>query len=99
MSARIGVGGIFIECNHFTAQFADRAAFERSEWLAGDALLAHHEKRTRHSAAVMFNEISYAMTLAGRPGWAAWAASGPAAATSSRASRTATAVGLVGRRA
>ena len=40
MSARVGVGGIFIECNHFTAQFADRAAFERSEWLAGDALLA-----------------------------------------------------------
>ena len=40
MSARIGVGGIFIECNHFTAQLADRAAFERSEWLTGEALLA-----------------------------------------------------------
>ena len=40
MSARVGVGGIFIECNHFTAQLADRAAFERSEWLAGEALLA-----------------------------------------------------------
>ena len=40
MSARVGVGGIFIECNHFTAQLADRAAFERSEWLTGEALLA-----------------------------------------------------------
>ncbi len=40
MSARVGVGGIFIECNHFTAQLAGRAAFERSEWLAGEALLA-----------------------------------------------------------
>ena len=45
--------------------------FFRPASLAGDALLAHHEKRTRHSAAVLFNEISYAMTLAGRPGWAA----------------------------
>lgn len=40
MAPRIGVGGIFIECNHFTAQLADRAAFERSEWLAGEAILA-----------------------------------------------------------
>ena len=40
MAPRIGVGGIFIECNHFTAQLADRAAFERSEWLTGEALLA-----------------------------------------------------------
>tara|TARA_B100000029_G_scaffold455902_1_gene483509 strand:- start:1842 stop:3356 length:1515 start_codon:yes stop_codon:yes gene_type:complete len=40
MSSRIGVGGIFIECNHFTAQIADRKVFERSERLAGDALLA-----------------------------------------------------------
>ena len=40
MSARVGVGGIFIECNHFTAQLADHAAFERSEWLTGEALLA-----------------------------------------------------------
>ena len=40
MSAQVGVGGIFIECNHFTAQLADRAAFERSEWLTGEALLA-----------------------------------------------------------
>ena len=40
MPARIAVGGIFIECNHFTAQLADRAAFERSEWLSGGALLA-----------------------------------------------------------
>ena len=40
MSARVGVGGIFIECNHFTAQLVDRAAFERSEWLTGEALLA-----------------------------------------------------------
>ncbi|MDP7585632.1 MAG: M81 family metallopeptidase [Verrucomicrobiota bacterium] len=41
MSARVGVGGIFIESNHFTAQLADRAAFERSEWLTGEALLAN----------------------------------------------------------
>ena len=40
MSARIGVGGIFIECNHFTSHLADRSAFERSEWLAGETLLA-----------------------------------------------------------
>ena len=40
MAARIGVGGIFIECNHFTSQLADRAAFERSEWLCGGELLA-----------------------------------------------------------
>ena len=40
MPARIAVGGIFIECNHFTAQLADRVAFERSEWLSGGALFA-----------------------------------------------------------
>ena len=40
ISARVGIGGIFIECNHFTSQLADRASFERSEWLVGDALLA-----------------------------------------------------------
>ena len=40
MSARIGVCGIFIECNHFTVQLADRATFERSEWLCGGELLA-----------------------------------------------------------
>ena len=40
MSARIGVCGIFIECNHFTVQLADRATFERSEWLYGGELLA-----------------------------------------------------------
>jgi len=39
MSSRIGVGGIFIECNHFTAQLADRELFERAEWLNGEALL------------------------------------------------------------
>ena len=40
MSARIGVCGIFIECNHFTVELADRATFERSEWLCGGELLA-----------------------------------------------------------
>ena len=40
ISARVGIGGVFIECNHFTSQLADRASFERSEWLRGDALLA-----------------------------------------------------------
>lgn len=45
--------------------------FFRPASLAGDALLAHHEQRTRQSAAVLFNEVSYAVTLAGRPGWAA----------------------------
>jgi microcystin degradation protein MlrC len=42
MSARIGVGGIFIESNHFTEQLADRAAFERSEWLCSGELLARN---------------------------------------------------------
>jgi len=42
MSARIGVGGLFIESNHFTEQLADRAAFERSEWLCGGELLARN---------------------------------------------------------
>ncbi len=40
MSLRIGVGGIFIECNHFTNQLTDLAAFERSEYLTGAELLA-----------------------------------------------------------
>ena len=40
MAVRIAVGGVFIESNHFTAKFADRATFERSEWLSGGALLA-----------------------------------------------------------
>ena len=40
MSLRIGVGGIFIECNHFTSQLTDLAAFERSEYLTGAELLA-----------------------------------------------------------
>lgn len=45
--------------------------FFRPVSLAGDALLARHEKRSKHSAAVLFNEIAYSMTLAGRPGWTA----------------------------
>jgi SAM-dependent methyltransferase len=45
--------------------------FFRPTSLAGDVLLAHHEHRTLHSAAVLFNEVAYSMTLAGRPGWAA----------------------------
>ena len=45
--------------------------FFRPASLAGDVLLAHHESRKIHTAAVLFNEISYSMTLGGRPGWAA----------------------------
>jgi hypothetical protein len=45
--------------------------FFRPASLAGDVLLAHHESRKMHTAAVLFNEISYSMTLGGRPGWAA----------------------------
>ena len=44
--------------------------FFRPASLAGDVLLAHHESRKIHSAAVLYNEISYSMTLGGRPGWA-----------------------------
>ena len=44
--------------------------FFRPPSLAGDVLLAHHESRKIHTAAVLFNEISYSMTLGGRPGWA-----------------------------
>jgi len=40
MSLRIGIGGIFIECNHFTDQLTDSSAFKRSEWLSGAELLA-----------------------------------------------------------
>ena len=40
MSLRIGVGGVFIECNHFTNQLTDLTAFERSEYLRGAELLA-----------------------------------------------------------
>lgn len=45
--------------------------FFRPISLAGDVLQAHRERRTLHSAAVLFNEISYSMTLGGRPGWVA----------------------------
>ena len=45
--------------------------FFRPVSLAGDVLLAHHESRKIHTAAVLFNEISYSTTLGGRPGWAA----------------------------
>ena len=45
--------------------------FFRPTSLAGDVLLAHHESRKIHTAAVLFNEISYSTTLGGRPGWAA----------------------------
>mgnify|MGYP001158564139 FL=1 len=37
---RIGVGGIFIECNHFAGHLADLSAFERSELLCGEELAA-----------------------------------------------------------
>jgi len=40
MALRIGIGGIFIECNHFTDQLTDSSAFKRSEWLSGADLLA-----------------------------------------------------------
>lgn len=45
--------------------------FFRHPTLAGDVLLAHHEKRMRHSPAVLFNAIAYSTTLEGRPGWCA----------------------------
>jgi len=45
--------------------------FFRPVSLAGDALLAHHQRRTDHTAAVLFNEVAYSMTLDKRPGWAA----------------------------
>ena len=44
--------------------------FFRPVSLAGDVLLAHHERRKIHSPAVLFNELSYGMTLGNRPGWA-----------------------------
>ena len=37
---RIGVGGIFIECNHFADHLADLTAFERSELIYGEELAA-----------------------------------------------------------
>ena len=37
---RIGVGGIFIECNYFADHLSDLTAFERSELLYGKELLA-----------------------------------------------------------
>lgn len=45
--------------------------FFRPVSLAGDVLLAHSERRTRHSPATLYNEVAYAVTLHGRPGWAA----------------------------
>jgi SAM-dependent methyltransferase len=45
--------------------------FFRPVSLAGDVLLAHSERRTRHTAATLYNEVAYAVTLDGRPGWAA----------------------------
>ena len=45
--------------------------FFRPVSLAGDVLLAHSERRTQHSPATLYNEVAYAVTLHGRPGWAA----------------------------
>ena len=42
MVIRIGVGGIFIECNDFAGHLADLSAFERSELLYGEELAAKH---------------------------------------------------------
>lgn len=45
--------------------------FFRPVSLAGDVLLAHSQRRTCHSPATLFNEVAYAVTLHGRPGWTA----------------------------
>jgi SAM-dependent methyltransferase len=45
--------------------------FFRPISLAGDVLIAHSQRRTRHSPATLFNEVAYAVTLQGRPGWGA----------------------------
>ena len=45
--------------------------FFRPVSLAGDVLLAHSQRRTRHCPATLFNEVAYAVTLHGRPGWTA----------------------------
>jgi SAM-dependent methyltransferase len=45
--------------------------FFRPVSLAGDVLVAHSQRRTRHSPATLFNEVAYAVTLHGRPGWMA----------------------------
>ena len=42
MVIRIGVGGIFIECNDFAGHLTDLSAFERSELLYGEELAAKH---------------------------------------------------------
>jgi SAM-dependent methyltransferase len=47
--------------------------FFRPPSLAGDALLAHHQRRVRHSPATLFNEVAYSVTLGGQPGWTAGA--------------------------
>jgi len=43
--------------------------FFRPVSLAGDVLLAHNQRRTRHSPATLYNEVAYAVTLHGQPGW------------------------------
>jgi hypothetical protein len=43
--------------------------FFRPPTLAGRVLLAHHERHERHSPATLFDEVAYAVTLDGRPGW------------------------------
>jgi len=45
--------------------------FFRPPTLAGRVLLAHHERHERHSPATLFDEVAYAVTLDGRPGWGA----------------------------
>lgn len=45
--------------------------FFRPPTLAGEVLLANREKRIRHSAATLFNEIAYSVTHDGKIGWGA----------------------------
>lgn len=45
--------------------------FFRPPTLSGRVLLAHHERHERHSPATLFDEVAYAVTLGGRPGWGA----------------------------
>lgn len=45
--------------------------FFRPPTLAGRVLLAHHQRHERHCPATLFDEVAYAVTLDGRPGWTA----------------------------
>lgn len=43
--------------------------FFRPATLAGEVLLAHHEKRRKPGAAVLFNEVAYSVALRGNIAW------------------------------